>query len=322
VSSRFSATKAVNGFDGYASGKADALEMTSFHPNEKTTHIKNRITGRGPMDPAGALGDWNRIIIDKTTFDRFYGNRTNAVRWGNTTVNLYFHGSKIIQAVLSDLDRTRGTITLDGVEVSKLSAATDVLLIGNSGGAGGVIMLAERFKGWINAYAPTAEVSFVIDSRILPDINTEAAFSNAANSLWQTVASGTTQIKNSVNAQSPTHDAMLAWSNNTYQNGGDEKNLVNSWGDPSSTEEPFLDASCLASHPGVPWPCYSEQHVLAHHTDEDFFIHQTLGDSVHGATPLTFYDTVDTDASNGYNPIDASPGFRFDGQPSGYTYMN
>jgi hypothetical protein len=26
--------------------------MTSFHPNEKTTHIKNRITGKGPMDHA------------------------------------------------------------------------------------------------------------------------------------------------------------------------------------------------------------------------------------------------------------------------------
>jgi hypothetical protein len=319
----YSASNADDGFDGYASGLADALEMTSFHPNQATSNIKNRITGTGAMRPDVGAGfaDWNRIIIDKTTFDRFYGNQTNAVAWGTTTVNLHFHGAKIIQAMLNDLNRARGIITLDGVAISKLSAATDVVLMGNSGGSGGVIMLAQRCKSLVAAIAPT-KVAFVIDARMLPDLNSEAVFANAANSLWTNVASGVTQIRNSVNASSPTHDAVVAWSNNTYQNGGDVKNLVKSWGNSASVTEPFLDASCLASHPGTPWPCYSEQHVLAHHTDEDFFIHQTLGDSNHGNAALTYYDTVDTNSADGYNPIEAIPGFRFNGAPSGYTYMN
>src|SRR4029077_2909950 len=104
----------------------------------------------------------------KTTFDRMIGNRTNAVVRGTDTVNLYFHGSKMIQAILNDLNQTRGAFTLDSVTLTKLSDATDVVLIGNSGGAGGVIMLAQRFKGWVQGIAPSATVKLVADSRMLP----------------------------------------------------------------------------------------------------------------------------------------------------------
>jgi hypothetical protein len=320
----YDGTQATDGFDGYATVTGDAFEMTSFHPGLGATNIRNKVVGRGPMRPdTGALfASWNRIIIDKTTFDRFMGNRTNASVWGNDIVNTYFHGSKIVQAMLNDLNQSRGAITIDDVTLTKLSEAECVVLIGNSGGAGGVIMLAERFKGWVNAIAPDAMVQFVADSRLLPDLNSEARFENPANSLWSNIAAGTTQIRSSVNAQSPLHDAIVAWSNDTYQNGGDTRELLRSWGDPASSAEPFLDPSCIASHAGALWPCFSEQHVLAHHTDEDFFLHQTLGDSVHGNTPLTYYDTIDTNRANGYNPIPADPGFRFNGEPSGFTFMN
>src|SRR5262249_3304273 len=153
----YSGTQATGGVDGYFTPMGDAYEMSSQHASRTTPNIYNRIHRRGAMRPesGGPFADWNPINLHKTTVDRMIGNRTNSVVRGTDTVNLYFHGSKMVQAIVSDLNRSRGAITVDGVTLTKLSEATDVVLIGNSGGAGGVIMLAERFKGWVQAIAPS-----------------------------------------------------------------------------------------------------------------------------------------------------------------------
>lgn len=205
------------------------------------------------------------------------GNGDYAATWQGDPVILHFHGRRIINAVLKDLNRTRGTITIDNTELTPLSAATRIVFAGNSGGAGGLIMNMEYIKGKIASIARTANVSFVLDARALPGLEAEGKFDFVPSELYAQDNKGTSPIYPDNAPFGTTIDRSLA----TYSKKGEIRTLLKTWGNHASVTQPYLDAGCLTFHRTDPAKCFDEMHVAAHHMNENAFWHQTLQDSVH-----------------------------------------
>ena len=266
--------------------KAEWTEMSTEHAAAGTSaiipagsHVPARKPGHGILrDTSNAFATYNRVAFNKCSYDRFMGNGSYSATWQGDPVILHFHGRRIINAVLKDLTRTRGTITIDNTELTPLSAATRIVFAGNSGGAGGLIMNMQYIKGLIAGIARTANVSFVLDARALPGLEAEGKFEFAPSELYAQDDDGTSPIYPDNAPFGTTIDRSLA----TYSPGGEIRTLLETWGNHAA--KPYLDAGCLAFHSTDATKCFDEMHVAAHHMNENVFWHQTLQDSVHAGS--------------------------------------
>ena len=171
----------------------DRTEMTSRHAEGNYT-VPDRKTGFGILSPSASnpFADYNRVLVNKSSFDRFMGNKTAAPEpYNGDDIVLYFHGRRIISSMIKDLARSKGAFSVGEEEVPDFSEATEVVVVGESGGGGGLIMNMQGIKAKILNAAPQAEVRFVVASRMIPWLEAEAHFDNDP----ATVASGTTTTR-------------------------------------------------------------------------------------------------------------------------------
>jgi hypothetical protein len=313
----FAGSQVTVGFNGYDTDLADAHEMTTKHASGNYT-VPNRKTGVGILSTNGLnpFSEFNRVWVNKSSFDRFMGNGTdNTQPYNGDDIELYFHGRRILRSMLKDLARSNGTIVVGDEEVPDLDDADTVLFVGESGGGGGLIHNAEWLKAEVEAISWDTKVNFAPASRMLSWLEAEAAFAGLGD-LWDDVYSGATTVHKNAAAGGP-NTVAVTYSNATYRPGGAVRELVASWGDPASTTYPFLDASCTAHHGSGDWRCFDEGHVTLYHADETMFFFQSLLDGVHAGpgSPVFWMETGDF----GAGPIDLSPGFVWD-PPGNHSY--
>ena len=281
-------------FRGYEAATGDALEMTTAHPAGNPV-VANRKVGTGILSPAAAnpFSTWNRVWVNKSSFDRFMGNGTdNTQPFDGDDLELYFHGRRIVKSMLKDLARSNGVIVVGQETVPDLADADSVLFAGESGGGGGLIMNAEYLKAEMASVAHSAHVNFAPSSRMIAWLEAEASFAGLGD-LWDDVYSGTTTvIANAASTGPPS--VSVTYSPTAFQPGGAVRDLISSWGDPASTTYPFLDASCRAHHGNGDWRCFDEGHVALYHADETMFFFESLLDSVHAGegSPVFWMDAV------------------------------
>lgn len=311
-----------NGYDVAVAGDLDYKEMTTKHANGVFT-IDDRRIGNGILSPSAPsqFGGVNRVIVNKSNFDRFMGNGTMATPYNGDSIELYFHGRRVVSSMLKDLARSNGVFSvgrscpsfseLECQTVEDFSQATEVTVVGESGGAGGLIHNMEWLKAAILNRAPNAKVAFLLASRMIPWLEAEAHW-GGVNGIWDGVYSGISTVAGNVNT--PTPNAVVQYSNATFQPNGIVRNLIKSWGNPVSVADPFLDAGCKAVHGNADWRCFDEGHVALYHMDEDVFWFESLLDGVHNrSSPSPFAETADF--GNGPVDLTSSGGFIFD--PSG-----
>ena len=304
-------------FRGYEAAAGDALEMTTSHPAGNPP-VVNRKTGTGILSPSAAnpFSGWNRVWVNKSSFDRFMGNGTdNTQPYGGDDLELYFHGRRIVKSLLKDLNRSNGVIVVGGETVPDLSSADSVLFAGESGGGGGLIHNAEYLKAEMATVAHSAHVNFAPSSRMIAWLEAEAAFAGLGD-LWDDVYSGATTVYKNPAAGGP-NTVAVTYSNAAFEPGGDVRDLIASWGDPLSAASPFLDASCVAAHGASSWKCFDEGHVALYHAEENMFFYESLLDGVHAGSgsPVFWMET----GNFGAGPIDLGPGFIWD-PPGNYNY--
>jgi pectinacetylesterase len=303
----FAGTQATVGFDGYATNRADAHEMTTRHASGTYT-VPNLKTGTGILstDAANPYAGYNRVWVDKSSFDRFMGDGTdNTQPYNGDDIELYFHGRRIVRSMLKDLARSNGVIAVGGEDVPDLKDAASVLFVGESGGSGGLIHNAEWLSAEVAALAPDVPVNFAPASRMLPWLEAEAFFAGTGD-LWSDVSSGSTSVAKNPAGGGPAV-VPVTYSSAAYEPGGSVHDLLASWGDPASTAWPFLDASCLAEHGAADWRCFDEGHVALYHADENLFFYESLLDGVHAGpgSPNFWMETADFGA--GF--VSVFPGF-------------
>jgi hypothetical protein len=226
------------------------------------------------------------------------GNKTApAEPYNGDDVVLYFHGRRIISSMIQDLARSTGAFSAGEETVPDFADATEVVVVGESGGGGGLIMNMQGIKAKILAAAPGAEVRFVVASRMIPWLEAEAHFDNDASNggLWDDNYSGESDLTTDDGFPPNPVTVTNEYNADTFDVGGITRNLLETWGDHASAAYPYLDASCLAYHTAASarWKCYDEGHVALNHMDEDVFFYQSLADGVHARNPITWIPTSD-----------------------------
>jgi len=309
-------------FDSYDVAAGDACEMTSHHASGACRVAAQKDgTGQGILDPGASNPFWghNRVWMNKSTFDRFMGNITNTKAYGSDDLELFFHGRRLIRAMLKDLDRANRSITVGNQTIPDLSDAETIVLVGESGGAGGLIHNAEWLVNRVREVSGSAKVNFLPSSRMLHWLEAEAYFAGSG-SIWDDVDSGTSTILK--NAGSPGSNGVITYSPDTFQGGGAVRELLDSWGDFDNPTNLYLDPSCKAAHPDAAtnkWKCYDEGHVALYHMDENAFFFESLYDATHvrDASPTFWIDTVDF----GSGVLSAYPGFVWD-PPGSWSFTD
>jgi pectinacetylesterase len=305
------------GFDGYEHGTGDACEMTTSHASGscRVTAQKSGM-GQGILDPSSSnpFSGYNRVWMNKSTFDRFMGNMNNIQAYDGDDILLSFHGRRIIKAVLKDLARANGTITVGNERVPDLSLATSILFAGESGGAGGLLHNAQWLKHRVAEVSSSIKVNYLASSRLLPWLEAEVYFGSSGNGIWDDVYSGTSDLVEDDGQANG--EVTIAYSNDTFQPDGAVRELLDSWGDIDDTSNLYLDDDCKTQHDHASttrWKCYDEGHVALYHTHENFFFFESLKDGTHTGpgSPTFWVDTVDF----GGGAMPAVPGFVWD--PSG-----
>jgi hypothetical protein len=324
----FSGDQATVGFAGYddiTPLHPDAYEMTTKHASGAYT-VPNRKTGVGILSTnvSNPFSTFNRVWVNKSSFDRFMGNGTdNTQPYNGDDIELYFHGRRIIRSLLQDLAQSNGPICVGsaavdcagGEWVPNLADADTVLFAGESGGAGGLIHNAEWLQAEAEAISWDTEVNFAPASRMISWLEAEAAFAGLGD-LWDDVYSGTTTVYKNPAAGGP-NTVAVTYSNATFEPGGAVRDLIASWGDALSGDFPFLDASCIAAHGASSWKCFDEGHVALYHADENMFFYESLLDGVHAGSGSPVFWMETGDFGNGFLPL--FPGFVWD-PPGNYNY--
>lgn len=301
-------------FSGYNDALADSREMTSKHArgNANTDFIEHLVPGNGILSDnnLNPFSTSTRVKLAKTTFDRFMGNRTLTETYNGDQLKMYFHGRRLLQAMFTDLNRAKCPQIEPNPEclLPDLSMATQIIVAGYSGGAGGLIHNMEWINNMLVDIAPSARIIFVVASRMIPFLEAEAHFAIPSYSLYSDHYSGVSMMVSNPNVTGPPRGpitAELTYSQAAFQANGSVRALLSTWGDPNSSTDPFLDQSCKTAHGNFDWRCFDEGHVALYHMDEDVFFYQSLRDTVHtNSSPLQWADTVRLDPANG--PIGSS----------------
>jgi hypothetical protein len=151
-----------------------------------------------------------------------------------------------------------------------MAAAEQVVFVGHSGGAHGLIFnldaFAERLRSWPGFHG---DVRGVIDANFLPSAENEAAFNAPpAGDLYDHVTAGTS-------AEAGHYDAEA------YYGDGPLTAMQRSWLGAGAAPADLLDASCLATHGprGDDALCRDRYHTLLNHVATPFFVREDRSDS-------------------------------------------
>lgn len=228
---------------------------------------------------------YNRILVEKSSADRFLGRATYEARGGYFTethpttgtvdFDLYQHGALIREETLRELrnglryetwvDDGEGGVESVRETLPALSDAEAVVLVGHSGGAHGLYHEADRLASMLEHWGGfDGDVRAVFDENFIPGIEAEARFApppggHAYSGEW----SGT-----STNA-----NQTFSYNGEAFHTSGIFATQYTAWGVP-------LDSSCVQAHAtdGTTWKCVDRHHVLFNHVSTPFFLKQDLSD--------------------------------------------
>jgi hypothetical protein len=260
---------------------SEAGETSSAHPERMD--LNDHKGGDGILSPAprNAFADAHRVRILKCSFDRFQGDATRVETDADgRPVRMHFHGRRIIQAVLADLARANGTVTIEGHELPDFADAERVVISGNSGGAGGLIQNSDWLAEQIATHAPGASVAAVLDARFQPGAGNEAAWEKPGESCDGTCDAYDFDTAGTSSVQPDDGGAAIDLERDmsAYEPGGTFREFI---GPLLADGAVAFDESCAEFHSDDPSPCFSERHVLLNHFGTDAFIHEAIFDSNH-----------------------------------------
>jgi len=205
-------------------------EMSSEHPSTNQSSIKAKLLGQGINSTTAGnyFKDFNRVIINKSTYDRWLGNKTyvstNLV--GGDNIKLYFHGRRLIRAVMKRLEMTYSSFAVgedgDFQIVPDINDATIILFSGQSGGSSNLLHNAEWLEALAASIAPSAQVGFVADARLIPDAAAEAHFEATPLSIWNADYAGTSHLAEDDGG----NGVFITRTNSTYEVNGEDRDLM------------------------------------------------------------------------------------------------
>ena len=226
---------------------------------------------------------YNRVRIEKCGYDRHQGSavheQVEASRGSEVLhFTLWQQGRRIAEAVLEGLREgvayrswrvRRGRVEEFQETLPPLASAEQVVFVGHSGGAHGLIFnldaFAERLRHWQGFHG---DVRGVIDANFLPSVENEAAFNAPpAGDLYDHVTAG-------ASAEAGNYDAV------SYYGDGTLASMQRSWLGVGAAPADLLDASCLATHGprGDDALCRDRYHTLLNHVATPFLVREDRSD--------------------------------------------
>ncbi len=288
---------------------------------------KEATAGLGFLNPNSELNPYrsfNRIRFENCTADRFTGDKTHANLFTDydefgfplsvDTYTLYFHGRRMIQAVLNDL--TGGVNYIDsGItkNLPPIEDAVNVLISAHSNGAIGLVHNLDRITNTLEALNNNPNglnIRGYLDAAIRPGIENELAhFKLDIDGLLnlpdinQFSSNPPFNIGTPDNLASTIYDfSNLDWMGislwgeififnaKEYQSGGQVREKWQSWSDS------VPDQSCIELHPGEEFRCYSLEHVWMNHITTPLFVSNRLQDTKQIHKPVDFDGLINWDA--------------------------
>ncbi|HEX7830332.1 MAG TPA: pectin acetylesterase-family hydrolase [Thermoanaerobaculia bacterium] len=268
-----------------------------------TKPLFKEMNGIHDPDPVAnpMFAGYNRVRIEKCTFDRYMGRSADEAPGGAYTgtgpggqevgFNLYYHGFFIIEEALHELQNglryTAWTRTpapgsrrraccgpSGGPQVTPftetlppLADAEVVLFIGHSNASHGLYHNIDHIVALLQAMPGfDGDVRAMFDANFLPSIENEASFATSApagKDAYDGIWSGPTSVR----GESFTYDGEEFYETaNTAQQYQQYKAV--------------LDASCMDAHTSnnTTWMCKDRQHVLFNHIATPFFAREDFLD--------------------------------------------
>ena len=286
-----SAGPADTNADGiYDSGQDLANEYAKLSERDEmgTAHKPPMKDFNGINDPDllrnPVFAGYNRIRVDKCSFDRFMGRVAYTAPGGALTAvgpggaaftfDLWQQGYLImfeaLEALGPGLNYTTWSVDAAGNVVASqealepLANAEKVLFVGHSGGAHGLYHNIDNLAADFAVYAPEADVRALFDANFIPSNENEAWFDTATPGV-NDAYSGVWAGQSIVAGGTFTYDGAVYWPASGVAAQHD------SWA-------AVLDASCVAAHPLDDWKCTDRMHVLLNHVATPFFFREDFTD--------------------------------------------
>ncbi len=277
----------------------DANECTAKYENEAgemgTSRLKPMKDLEGIHSPDATINPvfagYNRVRIQKCSFDRFNGRATYEDVVGDyegVTVEFdaYQQGFRIIRDTMDFLlsgitydtwswDAARGKVVAESESLPALLDAEKVLIVAHSGGAHGLMNNLDYIASGLDSRGVNADVRGLLDANYRASLENEAAFATDAYGvpLAGGLYSGHTE---GVSLATATGVAVpFAYDAQAYFTDENERHVY-----AHEIWNTKLDQSCLASHAstGDDWRCQDRYHVLHNHISTPMFIRQDMSD--------------------------------------------
>jgi len=230
-------------------------------------------------DEANPFNDFNMVFLDKCVGDRNLGDATfEDYHYRNTTDPrnpvveyqgpVYFHGFRIVKALLRAAHDSSETNTLDLVVFQT-----------HSNGTNGQYMYIDRLADYVRELNPSAEVRGIATSNFRPNLELEATADDDGNVHWEQMYENLGNHADLSFHIRASEDSLAngMWASPwIYHPGGLEYERNSGWGTIDDT--PTIDASCLAAHPDDSAPCLDHMHVLFNHISTPIFLVPQLQD--------------------------------------------
>lgn len=235
---------------------------------------------------------YNRIRVEKSTYDRYQGRATYESQDG---LQIFNHGFRLMEESVRALRKglrydtwidRGGNVAQVSETLPKLADAEQVVFAGHSGGSHGLVHNIDHLAALLDSFGGfEGDVRAIFDENFVPGIQNESAFTlppgrNAYADAW----AGDT----SAQGIPFSYDGEL-----TLTSEGIHTIQYNTWDAPR-------DASCIAHHEatdGATWKCNERQHVLLNHVDVPFFVKQDFSDpnTEHNNNPIGHQPTWGVD---------------------------
>jgi len=267
---------------------AEAPEFSS-HLAKRSVNLSGILS---PLPAENPFASYNRIKLDKCSYDRYMGRNTSGVALASDpTKGVFQAGYPMLERMLGLLDSNGGVAYRDCSD-SGGNCVADVMpqlcqpgaqkfiFVGHSDGAHGLIhnidKLVDLLKQKNDCADAEDEYFAVIDAQFIPMTENECKYDPAGCDACAAGLGNSIYCKDGV-GQDVAGDS---WDDDYFSGTAapGQSRLAKEyaeWGGAS-----VLDSSCLAEHAvsGDQEKCADRFHVLANHVSTPFFVRESLGD--------------------------------------------
>ena len=234
------------------------------------------------------LAAYNRVRVEKSSFDRFLGRVAFHTAGAGTftaphpggggviNFNLYQQGHLIVlealRALMNGLTYTTWAATAGGgvetvrEQLPPLAQADKVLFVGHSGGAHGLYHNIDHFARLL----PGVDTRALFDANFLPSIENEAAFANQPGG--GAPLGGDAYTSQWAGRTVETSGSSFDYDGEDFLKTGIHADQMRSW-------KTRFDTSCIAAHPAATeWQCRDRMHLLFNHIATPFAFREDFSD--------------------------------------------